>query len=169
MGRLKRNSEQYSRAVGELFTFWKLEAASNRETVLDSTLLYMCWLLVLLNTRGDNCVKYHIQTSTNCFFISFDKPVKRSPVNIDKLERESGSQFWDREERRGDPNLFLFSSSSLSDQTQISNFTGIKALNILSCVTVKNCLENISLEFRNLQRQFSSLLSCFSNLHASEL
>ena len=150
--------------VGELFTFWKLEAASNRETGL-----YMCWLLVLLNTRGDNCVKYHIQTSTNCFFISFDKPVKRSPVPIDKLERESGSQFWDREERRGDPNLFLFSSSSLSDQTQISNFTGIKALNILSCVTVKNCLENISLEFRNLQRQSSSLLSCFSNLHACEL
>ena len=156
----------WKETVGEIFTFWKLEAASNRETVLDSTLLYMCWLLVLLNTRGDNCVKYHIQTSTNCFFISFDKPVRRSPVSIDKLERESGSQFWDRIQVSFSP---PHPQSSLSDQTQISNFTGIKALNILSCVTVKNCLENISLEFRNFQRQFSSLLSCFSNLHASEM
>ena len=125
-------------------------------------------VLVLPDTRRDNCVKYHIQTSTNYFFISFDKPVSRSPVYpvaIDKLDRERKSIL------RLDPSLLsspLLSLPSLWPDTD-SNFTGIKALNILSCVTVKNCLENISLEFRNLQRQFSSLLSCFFPISSSSV
>ena len=130
---MKRNKKHWAEQRGILFTFWKPESASERESKAG----YMCWVLVLADTRRDNCVKYHIQTSTNCFFISFDKPVKTPTVSIDKALTESGSQFLD---------------SLHSDQTHISNFTGIKALNIFSCVTVKNCLENISLEFRNLQR-----------------
>ena len=87
----EKKQETLSWATGELFTFWKPESASERESKAG----YMCWVLVLADTRRDNCVKYHIQTSTNCFFISFDKPVKTPPVSIDKALTESGSQFLD--------------------------------------------------------------------------